>query len=93
MNNMNVRIYNHQGELITVPFFQLLQWKHAIGLEMKGLKMSRGSVTAHVRKRLSAPRSYKRADLHKHICDSLDSIQAQLDWTNENDSHMKGETA
>jgi hypothetical protein len=93
MNGMNVRIYNHQGELITVPMFQLLQWKYAIGLEMKGLKFSRGSVTAHVRKRLSAPRSYKRADLHQHICDSIESIQAQLDWTNENDSHMKGETA
>ena len=79
MINMNCRIYDHQGELITVPVFQLLQWKHAIGLEMKGLKMSRGSVTAHVRKRLSAPRSYKRADLHKHLCDSLDSINEQID--------------
>ena len=78
MNNMNVRIYDYQGELITVPRFQLLQWKHAIGLEMIGLKMSRGSVTAHVRKRLSAPRSYKREDIHKHICDSLDSIETQI---------------
>ena len=78
MINMNCQIHDHQGELITVPLFQLLQWKHAIGLEMKGLKMSRGSVTAHVRKRLSAPRSYKRADLHKHLCDSLDSINEQL---------------
>lgn len=78
MNNLDVQIYDYKGELVTVPRFQLLQWKHAIGLEMKGLKMSRGSVTAHVRKRLSAPRSYTRADLHKHISDSLDSIEKQI---------------
>jgi hypothetical protein len=45
---------------------------------MIGMKMSRGSVTAHVRKRLSAPRSYKREDIHKHISDSLDSISEQI---------------
>jgi hypothetical protein len=55
-----------------------LQWKHAIGLEMQGLKHSRGSVTAHVRKKLSAPRSYKRADLHKHLVDSIDDINKQM---------------
>lgn len=81
MNNMNVKIYDFKGELVTVPHFQLLQWKHAIGLEMIGLKMSRGSVTAHVRKRLSAPRSYKREDIHKHIVDSLDDIHKQMKET------------
>lgn len=81
MIGMNVRIYDFKNELVTVPLFQLLQWKHAIGLEMKGLKMSRGSVTAHVRKRLSAPRSYKREDIHKHLVDSLDSIQKQMKET------------
>ena len=83
MNNMNCRIHDFNGELVTVPRFQLLQWKHAIGLDMKGLKMSRGSVTAHVRKILSAPRSYKRADLHKHISDSIDSINKQMENQNE----------
>lgn len=78
MIGIDVQIYDYQGELITVPRFQLLQWKHAISLEMKGLKMSRGSVTAHVRKRLSAPRSYKREEIHKHITDSLDSIEKQI---------------
>lgn len=75
---MNVRIYDFKNELVTVPLFQLLQWKHAIGLEMQGLKHSRGSVTAHVRKKLSAPRSYKRADLHKHLVDSIDDINKQM---------------
>ncbi len=33
-----------------VTLSQLLQWKYAIGLESKGLKHSRGSVTAHAKK-------------------------------------------
>jgi hypothetical protein len=78
---MNVQIYDFKNELVTVPMFQLLQWKHAIGLEMQGLKYSRGSVTAHVRKKLSAPRSYKRADLHKHLVDSIDDINKQMKET------------
>lgn len=35
-----------------IPSFQLLQWKYAIKLEAKGLKNSRGSVTAHAKKKL-----------------------------------------
>lgn len=33
---------------VNVTPFQLLQWKHAISLEEKGIKNSRGSVNAHV---------------------------------------------
>ncbi len=78
---MNVRIYDFNDELITVPFFQLLQWKHAIGLEMLGLRNSRGSVTAHVRRKLSAPLSFKRKDIFDHLEATLDDIKEQLDET------------
>lgn len=73
-----VNIWDFNNETVAVPLFQLLQWKHAIALECKGLKNSQGSVTAHVRRKLSAPRSYPRADLLQHLSDSLDSIREQL---------------
>jgi len=75
----NVGIYDFNGVVVEIPLFQLLQWKHAISLEMKGLTHSRGSVTAHVRRKLSCPDSYKRADLYKHLSDSIDSITEQLE--------------
>ncbi len=74
----NVGIYDFKDEVIQVPLFQLLQWKHAINLERKGLKNSRGSVTAHVRRKLSAPKGYPRDKIYAHLCDSLDSINEQL---------------
>lgn len=36
----------------TIPSFQLMQWKHALHLELKGMKNSRGSVYALVKKTL-----------------------------------------
>ncbi len=74
----NVGIYDFNDEVIEVPLFQLLQWKHAINLERKGMKYSRGSVTAHVRRKLSAPKGLSRDVIYKHLSDSLDSINEQL---------------
>lgn len=73
-----VGIYDFNEQVVEVPYFQLLQWKHSIHLEMQGEKHSRGSVTAHVRKKLSAPRNYPRADLYQHLTDSIDSIKSQM---------------
>lgn len=75
---MNVGIYNFKDEVIEVPWFQLLQWKYAIHLEMQGLRHSRGSVTAHVRRKLSAPNNYQREQIYNHLSDSIDSIKEQL---------------
>ena len=36
----------------TIPIFQLMQWKYALQLEMKGMKHSKGSVYAQVKKTL-----------------------------------------
>ena len=33
-----------------VTIFQLLQWKYGLQLEMKGMKNSRGSIYAHVKR-------------------------------------------
>ena len=75
---MNVQIYDFKGNLITVPFFQLLQWKGAINLETKGLRNSRGSVTAHVRRKLSAPPNYSRADLLAYLVECVEDFQEQF---------------
>ncbi len=37
---------------VEVPIFQLMQWKYGLKLEIQGLKHSRGSVYAHVKKTL-----------------------------------------
>ena len=74
---MIVGIYNFRDEIIEVSYFQLLKWRGAISLESKGLKHSRGSVTAHVRRKLSAPRNYPRKDLLQHLNESIESIKEQ----------------
>lgn len=80
MQNFKVQIWDGNDELVEVYMFNLLQWKHAMKLEIeKGLKMSKGSVVSHVRKVLSAPKSkISDADLLKHIEDSIESINEQL---------------
>jgi hypothetical protein len=80
---MNVQIYDFNDNLIVVPWFQLLQWKYAISLEMQGLKHSRGSVTAHVRRKLNAPSRYAQQDIYNHIAACVDDLKAQLDGTEE----------
>lgn len=69
--------FNHTT-IVTTPF-QLLQWKHALGLEEKGLILSRGrKVSTHLRKLLKTPAGYPVADLRRHITSSLDDINEQL---------------
>jgi hypothetical protein len=79
MTNIKVGIYDANGEVKELSLFQLLQWKHAIKLEMEtGMKMKGGrSVATHVRRFLSAPR-YPIKDLYNHIAASLASINEQL---------------
>lgn len=75
---MHVKIFDFNNELIEVPYFQLLQWRGAISLESKGLKHSRGSVTAYVRRKLSAPRNFPRKDLLQYLSASIESIKDQM---------------
>ena len=48
MQNFEVNIEDANEKLVKTNMFQLLQWKHALALEMKGLTNSRGSVYAHL---------------------------------------------
>ena len=73
-----VQIHDWNDELVQVRLFQLIQWKHAMALEEKGMPVARRSVTAHVRKALSAPRSFTRAQLINYITESIDDINQQL---------------
>lgn len=76
---MNVQIYNANEELVTVPWFQLLQWKHAIALELKGLKYSRGSVCAHVKRKLGYPPHTKRQVIYDMLVFYVDDLKKQME--------------
>lgn len=78
MITQKVAIHDFTGATIQLPLFQLLQFKHALLLEAKGLTHSRGSVATHVRKLLSCPARYPLADLVAHIADSLTDIETQM---------------
>jgi len=75
---MNVQIYNANEELVTVSWFQLLQWKHAVHLEMLGLKHSRGSVTAHVKRKLGYAKNVKRKAIYEMLEHYVDDLKAQM---------------
>ena len=78
MRNFVVRLYDYNDNLVDVPAGTLIAWKHALRLEAKGLRNSRGSVTKKVRATLSAPKSYSRADLIAYLEAVLDDVHGQL---------------
>ena len=55
-----------------IPPFQLMQWKHALHLEIKGLKNSRRSVYAHVKKQLGLSGTKKK------VSEQLDLIVEEI---------------
>ena len=74
-----VRIEDYNEELVEVPLFQLLQWKHALRLEQKGLTHSQGSVYSMLRKKLSAPKTFTLDMMEHYISGCVDSINEQLE--------------
>lgn len=71
----NVKIETANGEVVT-SIFQLLQWKHALKLEAKGMTMSRGrKVSTHLRKLFGLKRSVKI----EQIQEIVEDLQAQID--------------
>jgi hypothetical protein len=52
--------YDDAGNTITTSVFQLLQWKHGLKLEIAGMKLSRGSVSAHLKRLLKLKRNTPR---------------------------------
>lgn len=63
--------------MIRVVPFQLLQWKHAIRLEAKGLRHSSGrSVKAHAARAFGLSPRAKREKVLEHIEAALDACKA-----------------
>tara|TARA_R100000808_G_scaffold209_5_gene1289 strand:+ start:603 stop:794 length:192 start_codon:yes stop_codon:yes gene_type:complete len=56
----------------TVPLFQLLQWKYGLQLEMKGMKNSRGSIYAHVKRTFGWKGN--RQKIYDKLCDFLEGL-------------------
>ena len=75
---MQVQIEDYNEELVVTTPFQLLQWKHSLALEMKGLTNSRGSVYRFLLEKLSAPKSFDIASMHNYISQCIESINEQL---------------
>lgn len=72
-----------------VRMFQLLQLKHALALEIKGLRYSRGSVYAHV-KRVFGFKGNKvkvLAQLEAHIAEQDKKFQVDSDEAMEQARH------
>lgn len=59
-----IEVEINDGRTIGTTPFQLLQWKHALRLEAKGMTMSGGrKVSTHLRKLLGLPRTYPASNL------------------------------
>jgi hypothetical protein len=78
----DVRIHAYDDTVVEVPLFQLLQWRSALKLEAGGMRHSRGSVAAHVRKFLKVPKSQARTwnaqALSTYLQECIDDIDEQL---------------
>jgi hypothetical protein len=76
MNNDPVKLKAGERSITTTPF-QLLQWKHALKLELVGMKLSRGQqVSTYLRRRLELKRSFSKNQLIELIETKLAEIQA-----------------
>jgi len=77
---MPVGILAMDETTVTTTLFQLLQWKHGLHLEERGITVGKGGrkVSAHLRKVLKTGRGYPRDQILTHIESSIDDIQDQL---------------
>lgn len=74
-----VQIWAWDETLVKTTRFQLLQWKHALNLEINhGLKHSQGSLVAHVREVLKVPKDYADENIQAHIQASIDDFDEQF---------------
>ena len=61
------------GQQITI--FQLLQWKYGLQLELKGLKNSRGSIYAHVKRTFGWKGN--REKIYEKLCNIVDNLSKE----------------
>ena len=78
---MQVQIYGFTNELVVTSRFQLLQWKHALRLEIDtGMTMSGGrKVSTHLRNLLKTPKEYRREWILAHVEESIRDIDDQFE--------------
>ncbi len=60
---------------LNVSPFQLLQWKHAIRLEAKGIRVARRSVNAHAARAFGLPKRSKRPLVLAHVEAALEAVK------------------
>jgi hypothetical protein len=71
--------YNDRGDTITVSAWQLLQWKHALRLEAKGMTMSRGrKVSTHLRRLMNLKRNTPVSYLSEWVEGALDAVNTAM---------------
>jgi hypothetical protein len=73
-----VQIWNFNEEIVVVKLLTLMTWKAALKSELAGCQVTPQPVFPIVRKFLSAPNNYPKADLYAHIRDSYNDIKKQL---------------
>lgn len=74
-----VQFYAFDDSLVVTTRFQLLQWKHALNLEINhGLKHSQGSLVSHLRKVLKVPKRYASENIKAHIEATIRDIDEQF---------------
>jgi hypothetical protein len=76
-----VQIYGFRDQLIVTTIFQLLQWKHALKLEIETGMTMKGDrkVSTFLRGKLDTPRAYPAKNILAHIEASLDDITGQFE--------------
>lgn len=71
--------YNDRGDTITTSAWQLLQWKHALRLEAKGMTMSRGrKVSTHLRKLLGLKRNTPVSAISEWVEGALNAVNTAM---------------
>ena len=89
MDNFKVQLPDYNGDLITTNMFQLLQWIHAVRLEMKtGMRLSAGrgrKTSTIIAGYLNCPPRYPAKHLLEHLENCKADIDAQLEEVQTHD--------
>jgi len=71
--------YNDAGDTFTTSCWQLLQWKHALSLELVGMTLSRGKkVSTHLKSLMKLKRNTPVKVLQAWVNGALDAATKEL---------------
>lgn len=71
-----IELERPDGSTVELSAITLLQWKHAIRLEILGMKHSRRSVSAHAKKVLGLRRGLRKQNLVTLLSDILQQYES-----------------